>query len=75
MMLQHQEYSNSVINVSNKKEYRSRKAKSNLNGLSGPSLSDYSKEDIGIALSQSYQRLLAHQADDGSFSFTKWENR
>ena len=75
MMLQHKEYSHSVIDMSHKKEHRSRKGTSRLNDVSGSVLSGDSIEDIGIALSQAYQRLLAYQADDGSFSFTKWNNK
>ena len=35
----------------------------------------YSNDDIGTQISKAFQRVISYQADDGSFSFTRWENR
>ena len=78
MMLQQKDFSHSKnhIQYHKQKKYKNRRrASSYLNNLSNSVLNMESKEDIGIAISKAYQRLLSYQADDGSFSYTKLENR
>ena len=75
MMLQHKEFSNSKSNTQYKDTHKGRRGALRSNSFSGSVMNSDSKDSIDVAISQAYQRLLAHQADDGSFSYTKWENR
>ena len=78
MMMHQKDFSHSKIHVkpNNQQKYKNRRtASSYLNNLSSSLLNMESKQDIGIAISKAYQRLLSYQADDGSFSYTKWKNR
>ena len=75
MMLQRKQYSHLEINTSNKQDNMRRREKSYLPHIPASASSADSTENLGILLSQAYQRLLAYQSEDGSFSFVKWGNR
>ena len=77
MMLQHKQYSQSTANAYKRKSQKSRGGRGGRSYMlpTGHLHMYTNRNNIGIALSQAYQRLLAFQAHDGSFSYTKWDNR
>ena len=59
-----------------KKRYRKHKGTSSYaQEYSGTISRGYSNDNIGNQISKAFQRIVSYQADDGSFSFTRWENR
>ena len=59
-----------------KKRYtKNRETSSYAHEFSGTISRGYSNDNIGTQISKAFQRVVSYQADDGSFSFTRWENR
>ena len=62
-------------NEPNKRYAKNRGTSSYAQEFSGTISRGYSNDDIGTQISKAFQRVISYQADDGSFSFTRWENR
>ena len=75
MTLHHKEFSYSNANTQHKNKRNDRRGKSYTRDFSSTTIGTDSNDNIDIDVAKAYQRLLAHQSDDGSFSYTKWENR
>ena len=75
MTLHHKEFSYSNANTQHKNKRNDRRGKSYTRDFPSSTIGTNSNDNIDVDVAKAYQRLLAHQADDGSFSYTKWENR
>ena len=75
MTLHHKEFSYSNVNTQHKSKRNDRRGKSYTRDFSSTTIGTDSNDNIDVDVAKAYQRLLAHQSDDGSFSYTKWENR
>ena len=75
MKLYQKGYSHIENDIQLKTKHKDRRSAAYLNNLSDSVLNIALKDNIAIEMSKAYQRLISYQADDGSFSYTKWENR
>ena len=75
MTLHHKEFSYSNANTQHKNKRNDRRGKSYTTDFSSATIGSNLNDNIDVNVAKAYQRLLAHQSDDGSFSYTKWENR
>ena len=75
MTLHHKEFSYSNVNTQHKNKRNDRRGKSYTREFSSATIGSNLNDNIDVNVAKAYQRLLAHQSDDGSFSYTKWENR